>query len=68
MSKGRDRKPGVSRRTFLHHAVAGAGATAAAATGASVMAAEADAAVPGIKIPPEFAAGRTPRCPHSPSR
>ncbi len=59
MSKGRGRKPGVSRRTFLQHAVAGAGATAAAAVGANAMtptAAAEPAAVPGIRIPPEFAA------------
>jgi thiamine pyrophosphate-dependent acetolactate synthase large subunit-like protein len=58
MSKGRDRKPGLSRRTFLQHAVAGAGATAAAAVGAGAIAAEADVAVPAIRIPPEFAAAR----------
>jgi len=58
MSKGRDRKPGLSRRTFLQHAVAGAGATAAAAVGADAIAAEADVAVPAIRIPPEFAAAR----------
>jgi thiamine pyrophosphate-dependent acetolactate synthase large subunit-like protein len=63
MSKGRDRKPGLSRRTFLQHAVTGAGATAAAAVGANAIAAEADAAVPGIKIPPEFAAGRSATLP-----
>jgi acetolactate synthase-1/2/3 large subunit len=60
MSKGQDRQPGVSRRTFLQHAVSGAGATAAAAVGASaVAAAEADVATPGIRIPAEFAAART---------
>jgi thiamine pyrophosphate-dependent acetolactate synthase large subunit-like protein len=58
MSKRRDRKPGLSRRTFLQHAVAGAGATAAAAVGADAIAAEADVAVPAIRIPPEFAAAR----------
>jgi acetolactate synthase-1/2/3 large subunit len=60
MSKGQDRQPGVSRRTFLQHAVTGAGATAAAAVGANaVAAAEADVATPGIRIPAEFAAART---------
>jgi thiamine pyrophosphate-dependent acetolactate synthase large subunit-like protein len=58
MSKGQDRQPGVSRRTFLQHAVTGAGATAAAAVGATAVAAEADVA-PGIRIPAEFAAART---------
>ena len=58
MSKGRDRKPGLSRRTFLQHAVAGAGATAAAAVGATAIAAEADVrGAGGSGFPPEFAAG-----------
>jgi thiamine pyrophosphate-dependent acetolactate synthase large subunit-like protein len=59
MSKGHDRRTGLSRRTFLHHAVTGAGATAAAAVGAKATAAEADVAAPAIRIPAEFAAART---------
>ncbi len=66
MSKS-DHTPGVSRRSFLHTAVAGAGATAAAAIGADAIAgaspltggAAADTtAVPGITIPAEFAAAK----------
>jgi thiamine pyrophosphate-dependent acetolactate synthase large subunit-like protein len=54
MSKGQGRQPGVSRRTFLQHAVTGAGATAAAAVGAAA----ADTPAPAIRIPSEFAAAR----------
>ena len=63
MSKGRDRKPGVSRRTFLQQAVAGAGATAAAATRRERRPPRRSrrrtprAAVAAIRIPAEFAAG-----------
>ena len=63
MSKGQGRQPGVSRRTFLQHAVTGAGATAAAAVGATAVAAEADVATPAIRIPAEFAAARTATLP-----
>jgi len=63
MSKGQGRQPGVSRRTFLQHAVTGAGATAAAAVGATAAAAEADVATPAIRIPAEFAAARTATLP-----
>ena len=63
MSKGQGRQPGVSRRTFLQHAVTGAGATAAAAVGANAVAAEADVATPAIRIPAEFAAARTATLP-----
>jgi thiamine pyrophosphate-dependent acetolactate synthase large subunit-like protein len=64
MTKGPIRQPGVSRRTFLQHAVTGAGATAAAAVGANaVAAAEADVAAPPIRIPSEFAAARTAALP-----
>ena len=63
MTKGQGRQPGVSRRTFLQHAVTGAGATAAAAVGANAVAAEADVATPAIRIPAEFAAARTATLP-----
>ena len=63
MNKGQGRQPGVSRRTFLQHAVTGAGATAAAAVGATAVAAEADVATPAIRIPAEFAAARTATLP-----
>ena len=63
MSKGQGRQPGVSRRTFLQHAVTGAGATAAAAVGATAGAAEADVATQAIRIPAEFAAARTAMLP-----
>ena len=63
MSKGHGRQPGVSRRTFLHHAVTGAGATAAAAVGATAAAADADVATPAIRIPAEFAAARNATLP-----
>jgi thiamine pyrophosphate-dependent acetolactate synthase large subunit-like protein len=64
MTKGPTRQPGVSRRTFLHHAVTGAGATAAAAVGANaVAAAGADVPAPPIRIPSEFAAARNATLP-----
>ena len=63
MIKRPTRKPDQSRRTFLQKAVAGAGATAAAALGgAPALAARDDAqsaasGVPPIRVPAEFAAG-----------
>ncbi len=67
MHKSRDRNAWVSRRSFLRKAVAGAGATAAAAVGApssigasprAQAAADAEGTVPGIRIPPEFEAAK----------
>ena len=63
MIKRSTRRPDQSRRTFLRKAVAGAGATAAAALGgAPALAARDDAqgaasGVPPIRVPAEFAAG-----------
>jgi thiamine pyrophosphate-dependent acetolactate synthase large subunit-like protein len=60
----RDSAAGVTRRRFLHRAVAGAGATAAAAIGANSIASASttDAVTPSdaaaIRIPPEFAAAK----------
>ncbi len=67
MSKS-DRAPGVTRRGFLHKAVAGAGATAAA-IGATAIAspaaagAAAETNAPGIRIPAEFEAAKTTTLP-----
>jgi len=56
MKQNADEKP-VSRRAFLHKAMAGAGVTVASAIGGrSVEAAPDELASPPIRIPPEFAA------------
>jgi thiamine pyrophosphate-dependent acetolactate synthase large subunit-like protein len=62
MSKRNNQKPDVSRRMFLRKAVAGAGATAAAALSGTAAAAQqgsqntAAATVAPIRVPAEFAA------------
>jgi thiamine pyrophosphate-dependent acetolactate synthase large subunit-like protein len=53
-----DRNTIVSRRRFLHKAVAGAGATAAAAMAATPLGASTTADTSAIAIPPEFAAAK----------
>jgi thiamine pyrophosphate-dependent acetolactate synthase large subunit-like protein len=58
MATSKDKTSGVSRRNFLKTTVTGAGATAAiAAAGQATAAAQrAGTTIPGIAIPPEFAA------------
>jgi thiamine pyrophosphate-dependent acetolactate synthase large subunit-like protein len=57
MKQNSDGKPPVSRRAFLHKAVAGAGATVASALGTRAAEAAPDELTsPPIRIPPEFAA------------
>ena len=67
MSKNTERRPAVSRRTFLRDTVAGAGATAAAALGAGAVVEAAQgqgagpAATAAIRVPAEFAAAAATR-------
>lgn len=60
MHKNGDAPSGLTRRSFVRRAAASAGATVAAAVGASTgMAAAADEAGTGIKVPAEFEAAKS---------